>query len=170
MFAVSRSMARRPDGAARDIRPGPVANDNGAERHAVFGALPEDARAIVEPVPPSPVTSGRAHRGRWRVRFVPRWGPSINPLTGWTGGGDPLATIELRFVDRKSAEAYCRRTGIPFESCGAPQTSPRVPMLPPVDAKPPCCWPTGPHALCCGQYPILAQCAAENDDDARRVS
>lgn len=136
----------------------------------MFGALPDDAVAIVEPVPPSPVTSGRAHRDRWRVRFVPRWGPSADPLTGWTGGGDPLGTIELRFANREVAEAYCRRAGISFECRFAPTGPPRVPMLPPVATTPLCCWPSGPHALCCGRYPVQEQCAAENDAGTRRVS
>ncbi|MDT7530324.1 ETC complex I subunit [Sphingopyxis sp. SE2] len=139
-------------------------------RRATFGALPDDAVAIVEPVPPSPATSGRAHRNRWRVRFAPRWGSSADPLTGWTGGGDPLGTIELRFANREFAEAYCRRIGIAFERRYAPPELPRVPMLPPVEAPPLCCWPTGPHALCCGRYPLLEQWVAENDGDARRVS
>jgi len=136
----------------------------------MFGAVPDGAVAIVEPVPPSPVTSGRAHRDRWRVRFAPRWGPSADPLTGWTGGGDPQGTIELRFANREVAEAYCRRAGISFECRFAPPGPPRVPMLPPVTTAPLCCWPSGPHALCCGRYPVLEQCAAENDAGTRRVS
>jgi hypothetical protein len=136
----------------------------------MFGAVPGDAVAIVEPVPPSPVTSGRAHRDRWRVRFAPRWGPSADPLTGWTGGGDPLGTIELHFANREVAEAYCRRAGISFECRCAPPEPPRVPMFPRVATTPLCCWPSGPHALCCGRYPLLEQSAAENDDGTRRVS
>jgi hypothetical protein len=163
-------MARRPDGAARDIHPGPAANDNPLPRRAAFGALPDDAVAIVEPVPPGPVTSGRAHRNRWRVRFAPRWRPSADPLTGWTGGGDPLGTIELRFATRASAEAYCRRAGIAFERRSSPPERPRAPTLLPVEGPTLCCWPTGPHLLCCGRYPVPEQCAAENDGDARRVS
>ena len=48
--------------------------------------------------------AGRAREGTWRLRFAERWRPRIDPLTGWTGGGDPLAQIELRFPDREAAE------------------------------------------------------------------
>lgn len=159
-----------PSGQENRLRaPGPIANDDQAERPGAVGAIPDDAQAIVEPIP-RPATSGRAPRRRWRIRFMPRWGPSIDPLTGWTGGGDPLGTIELRFVDRKSAEAYCRRAGIAFETRGAASTPHCTPRLPPVEAKPLCCWPTGPHPLCCGRYPVLTQCRAENDTETRRAS
>jgi hypothetical protein len=75
-------------------------------------------------------------------------------LTGWTGGGDPLDTMELRFADRQAAEGYCRREGIPFDCGGflsAPRCEPRVRGEP---APTLCCWPTGPHQLCCGAYPL----------------
>lgn len=87
---------------ARDLRPGPLANDY--QRLSSWGsAFPADAEAIVEPLPVAANQGGRRNRG-WRVRFKARWAPTIDPLTGWTGGGDPLETIELRFPDRESAE------------------------------------------------------------------
>src|SRR3546814_5623200 len=102
MFAGFRSMARRLDDMARDLRPGPLANDY--QRLSSWGsAFPADAEAIVEPLPVAANQGGRRNRG-WRVRFKARWAPTIDPLTGWTGGGDPLETIELRFPDRESAE------------------------------------------------------------------
>lgn len=154
MFAGFPSMARRPDGLARHFGAGPLANDNEQARCSA-STFPPGVRAIVEPVPVS-TNRGGCRPGGWRVRFRPRWGPSADPLTGWTGGGDPVGMIELRFPDRRSAEAYCRREGIAFNCAGSsspPQCAPRilsdpVPML--------CCWPTGPHALCCGAYPIAA--------------
>lgn len=170
MFAASRSMAKPPDTAARAVRPAMVANDNRPGRpgwSGTSGSIPDDARAVVEPVP-RPATSGRRLRDRWRVRFVPRWGPSIDPLTGWSGGGDPLASVELRFASRTSAEACCRRMGIPFESRGAPPDPPRAAApRPSGEATPLCCWPTGPHPLCCGHYPVAGRYAAQNDDGAR---
>lgn len=82
-------------------------------------ALPPDARAIVEPMPVSTNQGGRARRGQWRVRFAPRMPPFVDPLTGWTGGCDPLAQIELHFADRASAERYCRREHLRFTVQGA---------------------------------------------------
>ena len=48
------------------------------------------------------------------VRFEPRCLPFVEPLTGWSGGRDPLAHVELRFHDRDAAERYCRSTGLVF--------------------------------------------------------
>ncbi len=147
-------MARRRNGLVRHSGAGPLANDNERTR-SPGSVLPSDARAIVEPVPIATDQDGR-RRGGWRVRFRPRWGPTADPLTGWTGGGDPLDTIELRFPDRRAAEDYCRREGISFDCGGVaplPRCVPRVtgepvPML--------CCWPTGPHQLCCSAYSLAA--------------
>lgn len=164
MSAVSRSMARRPDGQVRDFGPGPAyaaaspappANDNCPSVGHRRSMLPPDAWAIIEPVPPSVNQSGRAHAGLWRLRFAPRWNPRADPPTGWTGGSDPLGQIELRFGNRGAAELYCRRANIPFEIRGSSDVrSPAAPAL--TGEAPPrlCCSPTGPHALCCGAYPI----------------
>lgn len=152
MFAGFPSMERRPDRSARDFGPGPSANDNAL---VASSALPLDARAIVEPVPTATNQRAQARRGGWRVRFQPRWGPSADPLTGWTGGGDPLDTIELRFPDRLSAEAYCRRRGLAFTSHG--KSIPPIPSAPsPTSVPGICCWPTGPHQLCYGQYRLAS--------------
>jgi len=163
-------MARRHDGQARDLGPGPslqpvgtrrearalAANDNRRAGPSHASALPPDALAIIEPVPVAVNQAGRAGAGAWRLRFAERWRPRVDPLTGWTGGGDPLAQIELRFPDREAAERYCRREGVPFELRGSPALrSPAQPCL--TGEAPPrlCCWPTGPHARCCSQYPIV---------------
>ena len=90
---------------------GPRANAS----YAPNAAFPNDARAIVEPVPRAVNQGGRAHRGTWRVCFRPRYAPRVDPLTGWLGGGDPLATIDLRFPDRTSAIGYCERQRLPFD-------------------------------------------------------
>ena len=156
MFAAFRSMARRPDGLARNFGSGPFANDNHAGPCA-SSALPPDAQAVIEPVPSATNQGGRGRRGQWRVRFVPRWRPVADLLTGWTGGGDPLATIELRFPDLETAENYCRRQGLDSSIHGAPgRHHPLHGRLPPEPTPVLCCWPTGPHALCCGAYPIDA--------------
>ncbi len=123
MSVASRSMARPLEDMARDLRPGPVrrearpapaTNYNGSSALAPSSALPPDARAIVEPVPIATNQGGRARRGQWRVRFAPRVPPFVDPLTGWTGGRDPLAQVELHFADREAAERYCRREHLRF--------------------------------------------------------
>ena len=115
-------------------------------------ALPTDAFAIIEPDPLAGRSGGRAREGRWRLRFRPRSRPFVDPLTGWTGGSDPLAHLELGFPSREAAEAYCRRYGLSYESRGAPRGSgprPRDEMaFIPVGA-PTCCMPAGPHPVCC---------------------
>jgi len=148
-------MVRRLDRLARDFGPGPSANDNAP---VPATTLPLDARAIVEPVPAATNRGGRARRGQWRVRFLPRWGPSVDPLTGWTGGGDPLETLELRPPDRPSAEAYCRRQELTFTCHGEPTAPMSSAALPAVSNPVPviCCWPTGPHQMCCGQYRLAS--------------
>ncbi|WP_242443428.1 NADH dehydrogenase ubiquinone Fe-S protein 4 [Sphingobium sp. SJ10-10] len=75
---------------------------------------------MIESVPRATNQGGRGGRGQWRVRFAPRRQPVADPLTGWTGGGDPLGTIELRFSDLETAAGYCRRQGLDFSLHGAP--------------------------------------------------
>lgn len=174
-------MARRHDGQARDLGPGPslqpggtwretralAANDNRRSGPSHASALPSDAFAIIEPVPMPVNQAGRAQEGTWRLRFAERWRPRIDPLTGWTGGGDPLAQIELRFPDREAAERYCRREGVPFELRGS-AVSPRIQACLTGEAPPRlCCWPTGPHARCCSEYPLPV---AVHDDPVMRSS
>lgn len=160
MSAASRSMARRPDGLARDFGSGPFANDNHGGPCA-SSALPLEAQAVIEPVPLATNQGGRSRRGQWRVRFAPRWRPVADPLTGWTGGGDPLETIELRFPNLEAAANYCQRQGLRFSVHGATRRQrPLHAHLPAAPAPVLCCSPTGPHARCCGAYPIAA---AERD-------
>lgn len=132
MSVVSRSMARPLEDMARDQRPGlarldaarPLAaNDNALLGPAWSSALPPDALAIVEPLPIATDQGGRARRGHWRVRFAPRTRPFVDLLTGWTGGRDPLAQIELHFAGRDAAERYCRRERLRFVVRGASPTS-----------------------------------------------
>src|SRR3546814_11637704 len=117
MSAASRSMRRRLDGQARDLGPGPsqrragaqgmpavAANDNHACITHRASGLPPDARAIIEPMPVGTNQSSRSHASLWRLRFAPRWRPTADPLTGWTGGGNPLAPTPLRFSTRDAPE------------------------------------------------------------------
>ncbi|MDH7638115.1 ETC complex I subunit [Sphingomonas sp. MAHUQ-71] len=117
-------MARPLEDMARDLRPGPVrrearpetaANDNGVPGPHPSSALPPDALAIIEPTPIATNQSGRARCDQWRLRFPARTRPFVDPLTGWTGGSDPLAHVVLRFPSLEAAERYCRLQHLRFE-------------------------------------------------------
>lgn len=80
-----------------------------------LSALPDDARAVIEPLPIATNQSGRARKGQWRLRFQQRKKPFVDWLMGWTGGEDPLAHIDLRFPTREAAERYCERLDLPYD-------------------------------------------------------
>jgi hypothetical protein len=161
-----RSVGPMTRSSPRAYRGQSEANDNervrldpgGPAPSSPFGssALPPDAEAVIEPVPVATNQSGRARAGEWRLRFKLRRAPTVDPLTGWTGGADPLAHVTLRFPSREAAERFCTRHGIRFDARRAPRRRPNgTPAKPSLEGGPPlCCWPTGPHALCCGDYPI----------------
>ena len=121
-------------------------------------ALPDDAVAIIEPPSRSVTQAGKAREKGWLLRFQPRGSFFVDPLTGWTGSGDPLAHLALRFPTREAAIRYAERHGLAFElrepgrvgsdTGGGQGAGQQQPLWI-------CCWPTGPHALCCGDYPLL---------------
>lgn len=156
-------MAAPADGRARTFESGPSANDNQAVALAGATSFPLGAKAIIEPLALA-TSGGRRRQNRWRVRFAPRWGPVADPLMGWIGGGDPLATIELRFPDRASAERYCQTQGLIFECRSVPSPGQIRSGIPDVVGPVLCCWPTGPHALCCGNFPCASTAANEEVD------
>jgi hypothetical protein len=51
---------------------------------------------------------------RWLLRFERRTPRFVDPLTGWTGGGDILAQVALTFPTRESAVAYAERQGLAY--------------------------------------------------------
>lgn len=121
----------------------PRAHDPQAAR--LRSALPADAVAVIEP-----------HRRGWRLRFLPRRPASVDPLTGWTGSEETLSQVELHFDSREQAIRYAQRHGLAFEE-RAPAAAGK-PVTAGHQCEAPlwlCCWPTGPHALCCGRYPVL---------------
>lgn len=177
-------MARPHDRWARDFGPGPkpqaqslsrqagarAANDNHNATRSYSSALPYEALAIIEPVPNSVNQSGRAMMGWW-LRFAERWAPRPDPLTGWTGRGDPLAQIELRFENAEAAKDYCRRMGLRFELHKAAQPQRRIRPRAVGEAPPQlCCWPSGPHALCCGAHPCGGDAVPEEQLGDRRTN
>lgn len=58
--------------------------------------------------------------------------------------------------DVGAVENYCAREGLAFRCVRHSSRLPNGPRLPADPAPMLCCWPSGPHALCCGAYPIAA--------------
>ena len=60
---------------------------------------------------------GRAGTREWVLDYEPASPRQIEPLMGWTGGGDPLATdVRLTFPTRAQAIAYAERLGLAYEA------------------------------------------------------
>lgn len=135
-----------------------VAGDAPARR--MQSALPADAVAIIEAPSRSVTQAGAARARQWLLRFQPRYRAFVDPLTGWTGGEEPLAHLAIRFPSRETAVRYAERHGLPYETREAAQPRRTITAPKAVEQQPPfqlCCWPTGPHALCCGNYPVLKE-------------
>ena len=123
-------------------------------------ALPDDAVAIIEPPSRSVTQAGKARERAWLLRFQPRGRSFADPLTGWTGSDDPLAHLALRFPTREAAIRYAERQGLAFELREQGRVSSTRGGEQADGQQQPlwlCCWPTGPHALCCGEYPLLKE-------------
>jgi hypothetical protein len=101
------------------------------------------------------MSSGRAGTNRWRLEFERRTPPFVDPLTGWTGGSDPLANLSLIFPSRSAAIGYCERNGLRFEVRERSPARLHLQSYRPEQDEPlfPCCLSTGPHAFCCGNPP-----------------
>lgn len=83
--------------------------------------FPQDAEAVIYKPAPSSMTSGRAHLHQWKLRFERRSPPYIEPLMGWTAGGDTLDQVELCFPTAEAAIAYARRQGLRYTVQGLPK-------------------------------------------------
>jgi hypothetical protein len=60
-------------------------------------------------------TLGRARTHQWVLRFERRSPPVIEPLMGWTGGDDTLATqVDLTFDTLDEALGYAERQGLSY--------------------------------------------------------
>ncbi|SFM58674.1 NADH dehydrogenase ubiquinone Fe-S protein 4 [Methylobacterium pseudosasicola] len=71
-------------------------------------------------------TSGRAREGTWVLTFARETPPEIEPLMGWTGGSDPLATdVRLTFPTRAQAIAYAERQGLDYDAEPEPAAATR---------------------------------------------
>jgi len=62
-------------------------------------------------------TAGRARENEWVLTFERCTPPEIEPLMGWTGGDDTLATeVRLAFATRAQAVAYAERQGLAYDA------------------------------------------------------
>lgn len=93
-------------------------------------AFPSDAVARIHRPARSPLTSGRAESRRWRLEFERRTAPFVEPLMGWTGGDDPLASLCLSFSTREAAVAFARRAGLRCVVVDEPQPVPAATVGP----------------------------------------
>jgi hypothetical protein len=103
-------------------------------RHAPQPALtrskfPQDAHAVIYKPAPSPISSGRAHTGVWKLRFARRSAPYIEPLMGWTADDDTLTQVELSFSSAESAVAYARRQGLDYTVQGLPEQESKLRLI-----------------------------------------
>ena len=73
----------------------------------------------------SAMQSGKAKYDQWVLEFE-REGPQrVDPLMGWTAGGDTLANqVRLSFDTREDAVAYAKREGIPHQVIEPSKTAP----------------------------------------------
>ena len=73
-------------------------------------------RARIFLPPRTAMQSGNAKTHRWVLEFEPRMAKTIDPLMGWTGSADMMATeVRLMFDSRDEAVAYAQRHGIAFD-------------------------------------------------------
>jgi len=57
--------------------------------------------------------SGTSNTKRWKIEFETRerW---ENPLMGWSSSGDPLSNIQVDFLQKEEAVAFCEKNGWPW--------------------------------------------------------
>lgn len=87
-------------------------------------------RALIRRRGPSVETSGRARADTWELTFERQTPPEIEPLMGWTGGTDTLATeVVLAFPTRAQALAYAERQGLAYSAGPEPAETARTKTL-----------------------------------------
>ncbi|HEX7389032.1 MAG TPA: ETC complex I subunit [Acidiphilium sp.] len=73
-------------------------------------------RARIFLPPKTAMQSGWAKTRHWVLQFEPQMAKRIDPLMGWTGSGDTLATqVRLSFETRDEAIAFAERHEIPYD-------------------------------------------------------
>ncbi|MES0005546.1 ETC complex I subunit [Mesorhizobium sp. M0062] len=106
----------RPDNDNRPRLDGPALSMG----RSVF---PDGATARIYQPCRSAMTSAKPHRD-WRLVFERRTAPFIEPLMGYTGGGDTLTQVELNFPTLEAAIRYAERQGLNYVVQAAPPASP----------------------------------------------
>jgi hypothetical protein len=91
-------------------------------------ALPQPLARIFLP-PRAATQSGRAGSQEWVLSFAPRERRRIDPLTGWSGSGDMLQQVELRFPTREAAVAYAKARGVSYAIEEPPPAKPIRPKI-----------------------------------------
>ncbi len=80
-----------------------------------MAAQPPAPLARISKPPRSATQSGRANTRAWVLSFAPQEGIRLDPMTGWSGSGDTLKQVELRFDSKEDAVAYCVARGLAHE-------------------------------------------------------
>ncbi|AVF05761.1 MULTISPECIES: NADH dehydrogenase ubiquinone Fe-S protein 4 [Devosia] len=94
---------------------GTPSNDNTlAPASARQPTFPTDAVARIYKLSRSATTSAKGHSQGWRLVFERRSTPVIEPLMGYTGGGDTLTQVALSFPTLEAALRYAERQGLTF--------------------------------------------------------
>ncbi len=70
------------------------------------------ARIFPNPGLASPVLQRR--RPGWVVEWASDRPPRADPLTGWSGGSEAQAYVQMRFPTKEAAIDYCERQGFTF--------------------------------------------------------
>ena len=58
--------------------------------------------------------SGGARAGTWVLEFESDQRKRADPLTGWSGGGDPQAQVSITFDSLEAAKRHAEREGIAY--------------------------------------------------------
>lgn len=93
-----------------------------AEVPAELAPSQRNIRSFPYPVPAawiyrpgrSVTQSGRAKARWWVLRFERREPSAPDPLMGWSGSGDTMQQVELKFPSREAAVAYAQSQGLEF--------------------------------------------------------
>ncbi|AJC78515.1 NADH dehydrogenase ubiquinone Fe-S domain-containing protein [Rhizobium etli bv. phaseoli str. IE4803] len=111
---------------------GPRASNNNRRSHPLAGRslFPENATARILKPSCSVMTSANAPTKEWRLVFDRCSAPFIEPLPGYTGSGETLVQVELKFPTLESAIRYAERQGLDYflqrQADTGAQLSPRL--------------------------------------------